>query len=390
MAVYVTTKQDVDKYYASEALGQSTLKKLLKGFDYFMAKHDSTEESDSLTIGSAVDILLTGNQEDFINGFYVSSMESKPSDTEMSIVKRVFDDLSMYYGDDKEWLKKPFNHYLGSIKISVDAHNWQPKWKDETRVDKMVKAGSVYFEVLKESIGKTVLDTETYNLINKIVNSLQTNERTSLIFNREFYENNPEYDIYYQLPIYFTHFGIECKGLLDVLIIKRDKQGRAIKIIPIDLKTMFGNTLDFLSRFKSLRYDIQGAYYTRTIMAEQSTFRDILAKYNGPNDKFPYVERFQFVVESNTFPGKPLLYQMTEETMKIGQYGRDAVNVNDLVQLFGDDEEKYSPIPIVREIKGFHHLLEDYIYYSNQGWRQDRLLDNVEGNAINIHWDRLS
>ena len=88
----ITPQIQVDQYYESDALNQSTLKQLSKGLDYFLDQQEKDKDStnDSFIIGSGVDCILTGNEEDFGNKFHISNMENSPSDAEMEIVNLVF------------------------------------------------------------------------------------------------------------------------------------------------------------------------------------------------------------------------------------------------------------------------------------------------------------
>ena len=65
MGVVITPQSEIDKYFESDALSQSSLKKLLTGINSFL--NNQKEESElfytekgHFIIGSAVDMLLTG------------------------------------------------------------------------------------------------------------------------------------------------------------------------------------------------------------------------------------------------------------------------------------------------------------------------------------------
>lgn len=258
MAVIITPQSEVDFYYESDALNQSTLKDLGQGFESFMTKQEKKETEgipSYFAIGSAVDTILTGANGEFEKQFYVSELINKPSDKEIEIVKFVFDDV---YQDN---IEASLSDLKGSILDSVNHFEWQSRWKDETRIDKIITNGSEYYEDLKYAFGKTILSSEQKSLIDNVVKSLKENERTKKYFNREKYSKSKIVDIYYQLPIYFEYKGIQCKALLDILTIVKDDKGSIISIHPIDLKTMSGNTIDFLSNLKRLRYDIKNNLY---------------------------------------------------------------------------------------------------------------------------------
>ena len=81
--LYIASRKQIEEYRQSDALGQSQLKKLLVSMDEFL-KEDVDKQSPAMIIGSAVDTILTGNEEDFDNLFHVTSF-SKPSDVVSSI-----------------------------------------------------------------------------------------------------------------------------------------------------------------------------------------------------------------------------------------------------------------------------------------------------------------
>lgn len=383
MGVYVTPQSEIDKYFESECLGQSTLKPLKDGLDKFLNNQKEEkelyyEEKGSLIIGSAVDCILTGEEGKFDDIYYTSDIEKKPSDAEMSIINMVFDEML------EEYPEGPYltlDKYPGLVERSVDFHGWQKNWKQETRIQKMTDAGLEYFEDLKLAIGKQVIDKTQLFTINNIVSSLRENPLTKSYFDREVYQNNPMIDVYYQLPIYFEYRGIACKALLDILFVFKDGDGNILSLMPVDLKTTFTSTLQFTS-FKTYRYDIQAAWYTQALKSPSSTINNIV----GDNTKLK-IYNFRFVVESTVSQGSPLVYEVTDEVLHIGKYGRPAINTFDLNKLFST-EELYQPIPIVKEVKGFDTLITDYLYYQETEWREDKLLANSNG-VLQLGWEGI-
>ena len=383
MGVYVTPQSEIDKYFESECLGQSTLKPLKDGLDKFLNNQKEEkelyyEEKGSLIIGSAVDCILTGEEGKFDDIYYTSDIEKKPSDAEMSIINMVFDEML------EEYPEGPYltlDKYPGLVERSVDFHGWQKNWKLETRIQKMTDAGLEYFEDLKLAIGKQVIDKTQLFTINNIVSSLRENPLTKSYFDREVYQNDPLIDVYYQLPIYFEYRGIACKALLDILFVFKDVDDKILSLMPVDLKTTFTSTLQFTS-FKTYRYDIQAAWYTQALRSPSSTINNIV----GDNSNIQ-VSNFRFVVESTVSQGSPLVYEVTDEVLHIGKYGRPAINTVDLNILFST-EEVYQPIPIVKEVKGFDTLITDYLYYQETEWREDKLLANSNG-VLQLGWEGI-
>lgn len=373
MGVIVTPQVEIDKYFDSDALSQSQLKKLILGIDAFVnnkkeEKELFYEEKGHFIIGSAVDTLLTGEEGEFEKQYYVSNLEKKPSDVEMSIIRMVFDEVKHVKVDE-------LDKYPGSISNAIEFHNWQANWKIETKIAKIITIGNEYFEDLKAGLGKQILTSTENKLIQDIVFSLKSNRRTSLFFDRKSYEKSDNITIYYQLPIYFYYKNVYCKALLDILVIMKDNNGNIISVQPIDLKTMNGSTLRFLNNLKSFRYDIQAAWYTEALKAIDSSFIHNLSILEEG-----VIKPFLFIVESNSYPGQPLIYQIDEEIMKIGKFGK-----KDL--LIKTPNYEY-PEVIKHGHKGFDELIEMYIYQEFNDWKEEKIITDNPG-VFKLGWNGI-
>jgi len=374
MGVVITPQSEIDKYFESDALSQSLLKKLLGGIDSFL--NNQKEESElyytekgHFIIGSAVDTILTGEEGEFDKQYYVSQIEKKPSDTEMSIINLIFDEVVLL-NPNKEL--EELSIYPGSIQKSIEEHGWQSNWKMETKIAKIIDVGSNYFEDLKKGYGKQILTTSEKQLIDDIVVSLKSNSRTSKFFDRNALSRAEGVTVYYQLPIYFMYKGINCKALLDLLIVIRDETGKIISVQAFDLKTMNGSTLKFLNNLKSFRYDIQAAWYTEALLGSPSSFElEGLIKED-------LLRNFTFIVESNTNPGQPLLFEIDEEILDIGKNGRP-----DLIVTGNGTED------IIKQgVKGFDELIDIYIYQNENGWKEEKVVTDNDG-VLKIGWNGI-
>ena len=384
MAVYITPQSEIDKYFESENLNQSRLKSLEQGLSKFLDTEKLTDkelyygENKSFIKGSAVDCLLTGEEGKFEDLYYISDIETKPSDTEMSIINMVFDDIGFTDKTIKD--AEELGFYQESLIASIEFHDWYGGKPGEKRTAGLIERGTEYFADLKMSFGKQVLSKTEYLTITEIVKSLQENPRTAKYFDRIKNAKLKNVDFYYQLPIYFEFKGLACKALLDLVIVAKDDDGNILYVEPIDLKTMAGDTLKFISSLKSWRYDIQAAWYTEALESPSSTFRNIYDQ-----DITGKIKLFKFIVESSTDQGQPLVYEITPEVLHIGKYGRTAINTVDLNVLF-DSTEVYQPITLVKEIKGFYSLVNDYLYYQNQGWKEDKIIAKSD-EVLKIGWE---
>lgn len=372
MAVIVTPQEKIDAYYESTFLSQSVLKELQYGLDKFLEtqrkRAEDTSDKSYFIIGGGVDTILTAGQEFFDEKYYVSTLVSKPSDMEMNIIKFVFDSVTNAITSNPEEIET-FDKYENLILAATDFYGWQPKWKPETRISKIIEAGSEYFEDLKKCLGKTVISASQKEIIDNIVKSLTTNPRTQKYFDRKFLDSaeNISVDIYYQLPLYFKKDDIDCKALLDFLVVIKNN-GIAVSLEPIDLKTMSGYTIDFPNSVRTRRYDIQASWYSDAILNPTTIFPEGFPEFNRETIN---LKPFMFIVESSTSPGKPLLFKATEELMDTGRNGK----VNEFTGKV--------------LVKGYHTLFEEYKYYLSTDWREEKIVTDNDG-VLEIGWDGIT
>jgi hypothetical protein len=358
MGLIIVSQKQIDEYFASEALNQSTLKSLQGGFGVFMAdaakkrkeKEENKPTPEHFLIGSACDTILTGEDGEFEKQYYVSTLDKKPSGVEMSIFDIVFHELEAENMLDTV----PWENCDNAILIAANEMKWQTNWKDETRIKKLLLAGETYFEDLKAGIGKEILSSVQNDTIKRICESLRTHFRTKKYFDRSLQAEVEHIDFFYQLPIFFTHEGVECKALMDLVAVHKDPEtGKIVKIEPIDLKTMSGSVMTFTTAVRTRRYDIQAAWYTLAL----SKYFDV---------QYEIIDKFKFVVESSTSIGSPLVFEITNDTLIHGITGAPEAEFKDVNGI----RSLYYP-----EQKGYMQLFEEYQYYVAQGFRQDKLLD---------------
>ncbi len=358
MGLIIASREQIDKYFASDALNQSTLKSLQGGFGVFMAdaakkqkeKEENKPTPEHFLIGSACDTILTGEDGEFEEQYYVSTLDKKPSLVEMAIFDRVFHELESEGMLDTV----PWENCDNAILIAANEIGWQTNWKDETRIKKLLIAGETYFEDLKAGSGKEILTTVQADTIKRICDSLRTHFRTKKYFDRSLQAELEHIDFYYQLPIFFEHEGVECKALMDLVAVHRDPETlRITEIEPIDLKTMSGAVMAFPSQLRLRRYDIQAAWY-------------VLALSKHFDVQYEVISKFKFVVESSTSVGSPLVFEITNDTLIHGITGAPEGTFKSECKT----RDLYYP-----EQKGYSQLFKEYQYYVNQGFRQDMLLD---------------
>ena len=350
--IFITDNQTVKKYRDSETLNQSSLKYLSKGFDFFMQEVNKIKPEEStkrhFIIGNAVDMLLTGTTEDFMKHFYIFDEEKKPSERVEKMLKECFIGIQQKnirpFNDNKKYdTTLEGNKDIVSKVILED--NWYSNRTIDSNVKSLIKQGKDYYEQLFEAYGKTIISGEELTVINKVVENLENNYKTSYLFDRDTLSQNLYSNYYFQNPLYFKYEDINCKALPDMYEVKySDKAKTNIdKIIITDVKTMSGNTLDFYSSVKKLRYDIQAMWYIIALRKHYDFKGQVI---------------FQFVVESTTSPGKPLIYRLDEEFLDVALNGKENFIKEGVL--------------LKREIKGIKQLIKEYKYYIRQGFKEDR------------------
>lgn len=388
MSVIIATKEEMQEYYNSNALGQSKLKKLLGDLNSFHKEEDSSAEH--FVIGSAVDCILTNSREAFEAEYYISEVEKLPSEAVIGILQSVHEDLLQDYaehlevvlGEDKPLPVTPFVEFVGDLKDhstyildACEKAEWQSRWGADAKLKNIIEPGTEYFMDLCKAFGKRVISKSQANIIDAIVTSLQNNPRTAGFFDRVFFENLPNITIYYQFPIYFEYRGVKCKALLDMVIVERDIEERIISITGIDLKTMNGNTYYFPSSIRARRYDIQAAWYTLA-----------LHHHFAVPEGSTVVKPFQFVVESTTYQGKPLNFTVAESLLNLGRFGRRAISLHETDMFNGDP---MASAIIQPQILGFEQLLDLYIFHSENGFNEEREIQEAGLTSLLVGWDGI-
>lgn len=367
MGLIITPQAQIDAYFANDAVSQSTLKDLQGGLDKFLAARRKKEDKNKrhFIFGSAVDTLLTGEEGEFQRQYFTSSLTKKPSDAEVAIIEKVFNTIIANITDNTKEIGS-FGEYGDIISKVTEELKWQPTWKPETRLTKMAVIGELYFEELKSSVGKTIIPNETFTLIELAVNSLRQNPRTKKFFDRESFINDKNVDIYYQLPIYFSIDGINCKALLDFFLVVKNSNGEVIYVQPFDIKTKSGYTIDFPTSVKSFRYDIQAAWYTDGLKNPTAKFPK-----GFPDMKHVVMRPFTFVVDSSTEPGKPLLFQSQHDLLDAGRNG-----------VYNDYTKKFL-------YRGYNSLLKEFIYHTKNGWVEDKVVAENDG-VLSLGFDGIT
>lgn len=230
-----------EEYREDKALSYSTLARFEReGFNKLDKLFDKLE-TPSLTFGSAVDSIITGGQEEFDDRFIIAEFPAI-SDNLALVTKTLFSRYNELYTN----LTDIPDNILAEVGKECDF------WANDKYVNhrvKLIKENCVdLYNLMHISVGKTILDTATYNDVLATVDALKNNESTRFYFA----ENNPFDGIerYYQLKFKATIDNIEYRCMADNIIVDHNNKF----IIPTDLKTSSKPEWDFFKSFIDWRY----------------------------------------------------------------------------------------------------------------------------------------
>ena len=369
--LYITEDSKIRDYFANkEKVSQSNLKNLAKGVEAYKKLIEQRKESsdfdekEPIIIGNIVDTTLfsVGGAAKTAEKYAAVDIAKKPSDTIVIILKALFEKAKMF-GTQNILFKDIPDAFYSSVLDSVD---WYKNRTHASRIESIKKDANSegYYNFLTKYADMICVSQEEYSTANAMIKTLQSDPKTKKYFDRVKIAANSKIDIYYQLPVYFTLNGVECKALFDFVVVVKDEFGKQLRIIPIDMKTTSCFLIDFAAQFKRMRYDIQGSFYTEAFNPANNPVFDTKGPIKA--DKDTKIENFRFIVASSANPEKVLEIKMDESLLDIGKYGN------------------YSDNGILWD-KGFTTLVEDWKYYTEHGMEDERLLKEAE-YSLNINW----
>lgn len=257
---------DVDEptYRADPALSYSTLARYEReGFNNIEHLNDQLETS-SLTFGSAVDSIITGDKKEFDSRFIVADFPTL-ADSIIKVVKLLF----TRFGTTERSINSINDADVINAATECD---YQNNWKPETRAKVIKEKGSEYYKLLFIAGNKTILSTEVGNDVETTVNALKTSEAT-----KEYFKPNnpfePNIERFYQLKFKATFNNVNYRSMADLIIVDYENK----RVIPCDLKTTGHPEWDFYKSFIDWKYDIQARLYWANIrqnMDKDSYFKD--------------------------------------------------------------------------------------------------------------------
>ena len=293
---------ELQQFYSSKFyFSYSGINKLLFSPSWFYNHYILKEQEDSvdshLVQGRVIHCLLL-NPEDFNDEFIVVPGKM-PGASSRAIVDEIFK-IHLQSLDDSLTLDK----YETAIVDFLEKINLHQKLKtDEARIKKILIPDNIsYFEFLKSSQGKTLLDNKTLSYCKECVDSIKNNESITALMQLD----KSDLEVYNEVKVTTDQlingkFAFGFKGILDNIVIDKEK-----KILFInDLKTTGKALIDFPESVDYYRYWLQASIYYS------------LAYYRYIADKDDHQEwniQFTFVVVDKYNQVYP--FQVTPKTMK--------------------------------------------------------------------------
>lgn len=310
-------------YRDNPAINQSLLVALSKGVGSFRFQNKEEFTPDPLLIGSAVDCLLT-TPEEFESRFYISDLNFTSGVAKL--IKTVYDEVDKpAYG---------INHYEDRLMEEAVLQDYGQSWKPETVWKKIVEQAPLW-SALCLSEGKEMISKSQLPIIDFCVTNLKTHPFTSKIIG---------IDGEYQKEIYFKHRGLNCKALLDKIIVNNTSVNLTIgdivvppkSILPVDIKTVGQSVKMFPTSFQKYRYDVQAAWYMKALWEEYPGFT---------------ILPLTFVVTSTSTKEHPLIYRTNWNDLYVGKYG---------ARIKGNKIKPYSEYKHNPDIYGYENMIDLY------------------------------
>lgn len=247
-------------------LSYSGLNKLLFSpalfYNHYILKQKTDVKERSMIEGALIHCLFL-NPEAFDDQFVLSANDI-PSDNPRVVLEKLFE----VYKNNKVEIPEDTREELTEfgdeiIMLLTEANLYQSLKTDAQRLEKMLIEKHVsYWEYLKKSQGRTVIDQETYDFATNVVEKLKSTP--SVLDVMGFFED-PIKGITKHNEIQLTHitgeyeFGL--RGIIDNLVI--DPVAKEIRIN--DLKKSAKDLSSFKDSIDYYKYYLQGAMYHKLV-----------------------------------------------------------------------------------------------------------------------------
>ena len=265
-----TGSNELDNFYKKEFnFSYSSINKLLFSprmfYNHYVLKQKEDSTDSHLVIGRVLHCLLL-EPANFDNQFAV--MTSKiPSENNKKIIDNIFRNYLVNQNNTltlEDYSKDILTHLL-----TINLH--QSLKTDQQRLDKILTdENNEYFEFLKLSLGKTVIDQTILDNCKMSLDVIKANDDVRALLQLDKIQEDDEIEVYNELIVSMSDknlpFGF--KGVLDNVVVDHNSKTLFIN----DLKTSGKSIQDFPESVDYYKYWIQGIIYV--MLASEKFLKD--------------------------------------------------------------------------------------------------------------------
>ena len=265
-----TGSNELDNFYKKDFyFSYSSINKLLFSprmfYNHYVLKQKEDSTDSHLVIGRVLHCLLL-EPANFDNQFAV--MTSKiPSENNKKIIDNIFRNYLVNQNNTltlEDYSKDILTHLL-----TINLH--QSLKTDQQRLDKILTdENNEYFEFLKLSLGKTVIDQTILDNCKMSLDVIKANDDVRALLQLDKIQEDDEIEVYNELIVSMSDknlpFGF--KGVLDNVVVDHNSKTLFIN----DLKTSGKSIQDFPESVDYYKYWIQGIIYV--MLASEKFLKD--------------------------------------------------------------------------------------------------------------------
>lgn len=226
---------------------------------YVMDQREDSYDKNTME-GSLIHCLLL-TPEKFEEQFVISSNDL-PSDNARNVINIVYN----HYKELKEHgdAREEFSEFQSAIiDVLKDVNLYQSLKTDAQRVEKMLIPKNVaYFDYLKKSEGRIVIDDEMYTFCNAVVDKIKSTPAVMDVmgfFADSFDQVEKSNELQLVKFDHSDHFGL--RGIVDNLVIDKDKKEIRVN----DLKKTGKSLSQFSDSIEYFKYYLQAPMYKKLV-----------------------------------------------------------------------------------------------------------------------------
>jgi len=275
--------------------------------------NEREDKKDAHLVGGSVLHCLLLDPEEYDNKF-IDLPGKLPTDSQ----KKLIDNIFKIHCKIKNNTLILDDYSQDILTYLLTANLYQTLKTDQQRLDKiLIYENQEYFEFLKKSLDKTIVDEPTLHSCKKQVELLKNNKNIRALLQLDKTEEDKHIEVFNELYIKMEHeqlpFGFH--GYLDNIVIDNDSKTIFIN----DLKTTSKSIQDFPEAVEYYKYWIQAVIYL--ILVSEKFLND-------KKDKNEWKIQVTFIVIDKYNLIYP--YQVSKETMNV--WKKDFKNVIDIAK----------------------------------------------------------